>query len=93
MRKSQGIPAISAVENQQQFEDGFPLQVKLLTSFFFLSDFFFFLMWAIFKVFVEFVAILVLFLCGFFFFFFWLRGMCDLSSLARNQACTACTGR
>ena len=52
------------------------------------SDFYFidfFLMWAIFKVFIEFVTILLLFLffC-FFFFFFWLRGIWDLRSLTRN---------
>lgn len=33
-RSHRKIPAISTVESQQQSEDGLPLQVKLLTSFF-----------------------------------------------------------
>ena len=48
------------------------------------------LMWTIFKVFVEFVPILLLFyvliLGG-------LQGMWDLSSLTRDQTCTPCLGR
>lgn len=38
MRKFQEIPVISAVENHQNLEDGLPSQVKLLTSFFFITE-------------------------------------------------------
>ena len=46
----------------------------------------FFLMWTTFKVFIEFVTILLLF------WFFWPRGMWDLSSLTRDQTHTPCIG-
>ena len=48
-----------------------------------------FLMWTIFKVFIEFVTILLLF----YVLVFWPRGMWDLSSLTRDQTCTPCLGR
>ena len=51
--------------------------------FFFLR---FFLMWTIFKVFIEFVTILLLF----YVLVLWLWGMGDLSSLTRDQTCTLC---
>ena len=49
--------------------------------------FFFFSFWCgpFFKVFIEFVTILLLF-----YVFFWLWGMWDLSSLTRDQTCTPC---
>ena len=46
-------------------------------------------MWIIFKVFIEFVTILFLFL----YFGFWPRGMPDLSSQTRDQTLTPSTGR
>ena len=49
----------------------------------------FFLMWIIFKVFIEFVTISLLF----YVLFFWPRGMWDLSSPTRDQTHTPCTGR
>ena len=52
------------------------------------------LMWTIFKVFIEFVAILFPFYISFLFsFFFGLWGMWDLSSLTRNRTHTPCIGR
>ena len=55
---------------------------------FFLKNFFF-LMWTIFKVFTEFVTILLLFyVLG-----FWLWGMWNLSSLIRDQTCIPCIER
>ena len=45
-------------------------------------------MWTIFKVFIEFVTILLLF-C----FASWPRGTWDLSSLTRGGTCTPCIGR
>ena len=57
-----------------------------LRTFFFLKDF---LMWTTFKVFIEFVTILLLFyVLG-----FWPWGTWDLSSPTRNQTCTPCIGR
>ena len=47
--------------------------------------FFFFLMWTIFKDFIEFVAI--------FMSFFWPQAMWDLSSLTKDWTCTPCIGR
>ena len=52
--------------------------------------FLFFWMWAIFKVFIEFVKILFLFLR---FGFFWPGGMWDLSFLTRDQTCVPFIGR
>ena len=49
----------------------------------------FFLMWAIFKVFIEFVTYCFCFT----FWFFWQHGMSDLSSPTRNPICTPCIGR
>ena len=46
-------------------------------------------MWAILKVFTEFLTILLLF----YVLVFWLRGMWDLSSMARNQTLIPHTGR
>ena len=45
----------------------------------------FFLMWIIFKVFIEFVAVS--------FFFFWHRGIWDLSPLTRDGTCNPYIGR
>ena len=45
-------------------------------------------MWTIFKVFIEFVTILLLL----YVLVFWLRGTWDLSSPARDQARTPCIG-
>ena len=57
------------------------------------TDFFFFLrfflMWTIFKVFIEFVTILLLF----YVLVFWPRGMWDLSSPTRNRTRTPFIGR
>ena len=51
---------------------------------------FFFLMWTVFKVFTEFVTILLLF----YVLVFWLQGMWELSSPTRDQTCTPpCIGR
>ena len=50
----------------------------------------FFLMWTIFfKVFIEFVTVLLLF----YVLVFWQQGMWDLSYLTRDQTCTPCIGR
>ena len=50
---------------------------------------FFFLMWTIFKVFIEFVTVLLLFsVLG-----FWPRAMWDTSSAPRDGTRTRCTGR
>ena len=46
-------------------------------------------MWTIFKVFIEFVTILLLF----YVLFFWPGGMWDLSSLTRDQTLTPCIER
>ena len=46
-------------------------------------------MWTIFKVFIEFVTILLLFYA----LVFWPQGMWDLSSLTRDRTRTACIGR
>ena len=56
-----------------------------ITSFFFKI----FLIWTIFKVFIEFVTILLLF----YVLIFWPRGMWDLSSPTRDRTPTPCTGR
>ena len=47
------------------------------------------LLWTIFKVFIEFVTIFLLF----YVLVFWPRGMWDLSSPTRDRACTSYTGR
>ena len=52
-----------------------------------------FLMWMIFKVFIEFVTILLPFYALGFFFFFWLQSMWELSSLTRDWTRTPCVGR
>ena len=57
------------------------LSFKYLKSLLKLYCFFFFLMWTIFKVFIEFVTILLLFCV----LVFWLGGMWDLSSPTRDQ--------
>ena len=46
-------------------------------------------MWTIFKVFIEFVTILLLV----YVLVFWSRGMWDLSSLTRHRTYTLCIGR
>ena len=46
-------------------------------------------MWTIFKVFIKFVTVLLLF----YVLVFWPRGMWDLSSMTRSQTCTPCIGR
>ena len=61
----------------------------LLKRFFFLFKIFFFLMWTIFKVFIEFVTVLLLF----YVLLFWPWGMWDLSSPARDWTHTPCIGR
>ena len=48
-----------------------------------------FLMCTIFKVFIEFVTILL----PFYVLVFWLRGMWDLNSLTRDRTRTSCIGR
>ena len=48
-----------------------------------------FLMWTIFKVFIEFVTLLLLF----YVLVFWPWGMRDPSSPTRDRTCTPCTGR
>ena len=53
------------------------------------TSFFFFLMWTIFKVFLEFTRILFLFS----FLLFWLRVMWDLGFLTRDWTCTPCIRR
>ena len=60
-----------------------------LTISHFLFVFRFFLMWTIFKVFIEFATILLLF----YVLVFWLQGMWDPSSRTRDQTRTPCTGR
>ena len=47
-------------------------------------------MWTIFKVFIDFVTILLLF---FYVLVFWPQGMWDLSSLTRDRTRTPCFGR
>ena len=49
----------------------------------------FFLMWTIFKVFIEFVTILLLF----YVLVFWPQGMWDLSSPTGDRTRTTCIGR
>ena len=49
----------------------------------------FLFMSTVFKVFIEFVTIFLLF----YVLVFWLRGMWDLSSLTRNQTCAPCIRR
>ena len=71
----------------------FPIyHTQLFWIFKFCSHFFkiFFLMWTIFKVFIEFITILLLF---FYVLVFWTRGMWDLSSLTRDQTRTPSIGR
>ena len=48
-----------------------------------------FLMWTIFKVFIEFITRLLLFQV----LFFWPWGLWDLSSLTRDRTCSPCIGR
>ena len=50
---------------------------------------FFFLMWTIFKAFIEFVTTMLLF----YVLVFWLRGTWDLSAPTRDQTHTPCIGR
>ena len=64
-----------------------PPDVLLWFSFFFLR--FLFLIWIIFKVFIEFVTILHLF----YVLDFWPQGMWELNSLTRDRTCTLCIGR
>ena len=54
-----------------------------------MQTFFFFLMWTNFKVFIEFVVILLLFHV----LVFWPQGMWDLSSPTRDQTRTPCIDR
>ena len=56
--------------------------------FWILFSLFFFLMWTVFKVFIEFVTILLASRFG-----FWPRGMWDLSSPTRDGTLTPCIGR
>ena len=65
-----------------------PYQLFIAVAHFFFF-FCFFLTWTIFKVFIEFVTILLLFyVLG-----FWPWGMWDLSSQTRDWTCTPCIGR
>ena len=61
--------------------------IQWLLVVFFLLDFV--CVWTIFKVFIEFVTILLLF----YVLVYWPRGMWHLSSLFRDQTCTPCIGR
>ena len=63
-------------------------EIKVVIPFFSLKIFFF-LMWTIFKVFIEFVTILLLF----YVLVFWPRGTWDLSSSTRDRTHTPCIGR
>ena len=70
-----------------------PVLKMLIIQVYFFGFFktFFFLMWIIFKVLIEFVTILLLFyILGF---FFWLQGTWDPNSLTRHWTCTPYTGR
>ena len=59
---------------------GLMLRSLIHFEFIFVYGFFFFLMWTLFKVFIEFVTILfLLYVLG-----FWPGGMWDLNSLTRN---------
>ena len=62
---------------------------RRMCFFWFLLIFYFFLMWTIFKVFVEFVTILLLF----YLLVFGPGITWDLSFPTRNQTCTLCIGR
>ena len=55
----------------------------------FKKNFYFFLVWTILKVLIEFVTILLMF----FILVFWPRGMLDLSSPTRDPTHTSCIGR
>ena len=66
----------------------FPLGKSRLSSFF-LRYLKIFLMWTIFKVFIEFTTIFFLF----YVLVSWLQGMWELRSLTKDQACTPCIGR
>ena len=73
-----------------QMDRGFSTAAKWVSLNFF--KIFFFLTWTVFKVFIEFVTILLLL----YVLVFWPGGMPDLSSLTRNQThtlCTPCVGR
>ena len=59
------------------------------TLFLFSKVVFFFLMWTIFKVFIDFVTMLLLF----YVLALWLQGMWDLSSLTRDRIHTPCPER
>ena len=60
-----------------------------LAGILFVVYFYFFLMWTVFKVFIEFATVLLLFHV----LVFWPKGMRDLGSLTENRACTpACGG-
>ena len=61
-----------------------PTSASLSTVLFFIEDF---VMWTIFKVFIEFVTVLLLFM----FWIFWPRGMWNLSFLTRDWTCFLCT--
>ena len=63
--------------------------IPVTTHTYFFFKFFFFQLWTIFKVFTEFVTILLLF----YVLSFWLRGMWDLISPNRDRTCTPCIGR
>ena len=61
----------------------------LLSIYIYIYIYIFFLIWTIFKVFIEFVTVLLLF----YVLVFWPQGMWDLSSPTRDRACTPCIGR
>ena len=67
------------------WEGAFPYCV----FFFFFKAFKKIWMWTMFKVFIEFVTILLLF----YVLVFWPGGMWDLSFPTSNQSCTPCSGR
>ena len=66
---------------------GIIFDISLTTEFFAFFLRFFFLMWTIFKVFIEFATILLLF----YVLTFWLLGIWDLSSQTRDPTHTSCS--
>ena len=67
------------------------LYLDFIFPIFFFEIFFFKIFWCgpFFKIFIEFVTILLLF----YVLVFWPQGMLDLSSLTRDPQCTTCLGR
>ena len=78
----------NSLDNMQKWQNLQSHCLTIMLSFWLFKEF---LMWTIFKAFIEFVTTLLLFLC--FYFYFWLKGTWDLSSLIRDRTCTPCIGR